>query len=88
MQEKKDDGPHNHPTALAPELHLPDDILVSNVGALHLLAEIGEEVEVGSGRPLGLVGVASGLEDAHLLLVTALVSFGLLIEWFPGESKW
>jgi len=61
---------------------LSNDILVADVSALHLLPEIGEEVEVSRRRPLGLIGVAGGLEDPHLLLVSPLVSLGLFVEGF------
>ena len=60
---------------------------MSDVGALHLLAEIGEEVEVGRGGPLGLVGVASRLENPHLLLVPPLVSQRLLVKGFSAGGK-
>ena len=60
---------------------------MANVGALHLYAEIGEEVEVCGGRPLGLVRVAGRFEDAHLLFVTTFVRQGLFVERFPWGGK-
>ena len=66
---------------------------MANVGSLHLLAEVGEKVEVSCGRPLGLVGIARRFEDAHLLLVPGFVGQRLLVERFPkrerlGKENW